>query len=202
MQTRFTLLALCAVPVVVLSLAAARPEDKKAPPAGGTFKVDPVHSTVIFKCKHVNTSWAFGRFDDVAGSFTLDEAKPENSSVEIAIQTKSVNTNAAKRDDHLRSGDFLDVKQFPTATFKSKSVARKGEHTYAVTGDLMLHGVTKSVTIDMEHIGTNDVPQMGKVAGFFGTLTISRADYGMSFMPGMLGDDVALTLSVEGGAGK
>lgn len=202
MNIRFTHLALFAVPVLALSLAAARPDDKKAMPAGGAYDVDPVHSTVIFKCKHLNTSWAFGRFDEIAGTFTVDEAKPENSKVEITIQAKSVNTNAPKRDDHLRSGDFLDVKQFPTATFKSKSVAKKGDHMYAVTGDFMLHGVTKSVTLDMEQTGASDGPPMGKAVGFYGTLTISRGDYGMKYMPDMLGDAVTLMLSVEGHAAK
>jgi polyisoprenoid-binding protein YceI len=193
-------LFLLALPILALSVYAASPDDKKPVDPSGTYTIDPVHSTVIFKCKHVDTSWAFGRFDDVTGTVTYDAAKPENSKVEITIKTDSVNTNAKKRDDHLKSPDFLDAKQFPTATFKSKSVAKKGDKMFAVTGDLMLHGVTKSVTIDMELVGANNVPQMGKVIGFFGTLTLKRGDYGVDYGQGMLGEDVMLTLSIESGA--
>lgn len=196
------LLLLSALPVLALSLAAARPADQKATDPSGSYKVDPVHSTVIFKCMHANASWAFGRFDDVSGSFTFDAQKPENSKVEITIQAKSVNTNDAKRDDHLKSPDFFDVKQFPTATFKSKSVAKKSDKLYAVTGDLSLHGVTKNVTIDMEHTGSAEDPRMGKLAGFYGTLTLSRGDFGIKYGQGMLGEEVHLMLSIEGGVPK
>lgn len=200
MNLRTNLLALAVVPALVLSIAAARPDDKKPAAAGGKFEVDGVHSTVIFQCKHMGTSWAFGRFDTITGTFNLDADKPENSMVDVTIDANSINTANGKRDGHLKSPDFLDVKQFPNATFKSKSVAKKGDHMYAVTGDLTLHGVTKSVTIDMEHTGSLDHPQMGKKAGFYGTLTISRSAYGVSFMPDGLGDDVKLMLSVEGNA--
>jgi polyisoprenoid-binding protein YceI len=193
---------LAVVPVLALSLAAARPEDKKAVDPSGSYAVDPVHSTVIFKCKHLDTSWAFGRFDTIAGTVKFDAAKPENSTVDITIQTESVNTNDAKRDGHLKSPDFFDAKQFPTATFKSKSVAKKGDKSFAITGDLSLHGVTKSVTIDMEHTGTSDDARMGKKIGFFGTVTLKRGDYGMKYGQGMLGEDVQVTLSVEADAQK
>jgi polyisoprenoid-binding protein YceI len=153
---------------------------------------------VLFKCKHVGVSWAYGRFNDVDGKITLDSAKPENSKVEITIQAASVDTNAKDRDAHLMTSDFLDAKQFPTATFKSKSVAKKGDG-FAVTGDLALHGVTKSVTIDMEQIGAADVPMMGKSVGYHGTLTIKRGDYGIVVPANndALGEEVYLTLSVE-----
>jgi polyisoprenoid-binding protein YceI len=199
-----SILLLSAIPVLALSFAFAGPQDKdkKALDPSGTYKIDPVHSTVIFKVMHAQSSWAFGRFDKVGGSFTFDAAKPENSKVEVTIQTTSVNTADGKRDDHLRSPDFFDVKTFPTATFKSTAVAKKGERMYAVTGDLALHGVTKSVTLDMEHTGGIENPKMGKLAGFYGTLTIPRADYGMKYGTGMLGEDVQLMISIEGGIEK
>lgn len=195
-----SLLALAIVPALVFTVAAARPDDKKPAPVAGNYTIDPVHSSVIFQCMHVGTSWAFGRFDTISGTFMLDPAKPENAKVEVTIDAASVNTANTKRDGHLKSPDFLDVKQFPTATFKSKSVAKKGDHGYAVTGDLTLHGVTKSVTIDMEHTGGIDHPQMGKKIGFYGTLSISRSAYGINYMPDGLGDEIKLILSVEGDA--
>lgn len=197
MQLR-PLLLLAALPVTLLALAAARPEDKKFD-ANGAYGVDPVHSTVIFKCLHAGTSWAFGRFDDVAGSLHFDGGAPDKSHVEITIQAKSVNTNAKDRDDHLRGPDFFDVKQFPTATFKSTKIEKKGDKTYAVTGDLSLHGTKKQVTIDMQHTGSVDAPPpLGKRIGFYGTMTLKRADFGMTYGEGMLGAEVELMLSIEG----
>ncbi|MDZ4774772.1 MAG: YceI family protein [Planctomycetota bacterium] len=192
-----SLFLLSLVPALALLLAAARPEDKQAVDPNGAYKVDVVHSSILFKCKHADTSWAFGRFDDFGGTLTFDSAKPENSKIEITIQAKSVNTNSKDRDQHLQSPDFFDVKQFPTATFKSKSVAKKGDKMFAVTGDLMFHGVTKSVSIDMEHTGSNEHPMMGKIIGFYGTLTLKRSDYGISYGQDVLGDEVTLMLSIE-----
>lgn len=195
-----TLMLASALPVFVLTLAAAPTQDKKPAVPSGTYQVDKVHSTVIFKCKHIDTSWAFGRFDDVAGTLTFDAAKMENSKIEITIQTGSVNTNAKDRDNHLKSPDFLDAKQFPTATFKSKSIAKKSDTLFAVTGDLSLHGVTKSVTIDMEYTGSADHPMAGKIVGFYGELKLPRMDYGIKYGEDSLGHDVTLMLSIECGA--
>jgi polyisoprenoid-binding protein YceI len=202
MNIRPSIAVLFALPVVTLALSFAAPQEKKAALAAGTYEIDSVHSTVGFKIKHLNTSWAFGRFDEIHGSITVDPAKPEASKVEVTVQTETVDTKIKKRDDHLRSPDFFDVKQFPTITFKSKSVQKKGDNVYAVTGDLTLHGVTKSVTVDMENTGAIDSPQMGKLAGFYGTITVKRSDYGMNFMPDALSDEVQVVMSFEGGLGK
>ncbi|MBL8859892.1 MAG: YceI family protein [Planctomycetes bacterium] len=193
-----TTLLLLALPAALFALAAARPDEKPTPAGAGTYAIDNVHTAVFFKCKHLDTSWSFGRFDQVSGSFTLDTDKPENSKVDVTIDTSSVNTNDEKRDSHLKSPDFFDVKQFPTATFKSKSVKKQGAHNYAVTGDLSFHGTTQSVTLDMEHTGSSDTKMAGKRVGFFGTLVISRAAFGVKYGPDALGDEVTLTLSVEG----
>src|SRR5438876_493723 len=81
-----------------------------------TYKVDPAHSTVIFKAKHMNTSNVYGRFDDVSGTINLDEKDPTKSTIEITIKADTVNTNQEKRNEHLKSPDFLNAKQFPTIT--------------------------------------------------------------------------------------
>lgn len=190
---------LLALPLV----AAAAPNPAPAPAVkAATYQVDPVHSTVIFQCKHVNTSYAFGRFDDVQGTFTIDDENAGASRVDIAIKVDSLDTNSKQRDEHLKGPDFFDAKSFPTATFKSTAVRKSAATTYSVTGDLSIHGVTKSVTFPMELVGRNEVPQMGTVAGFYGELTIQRADFGIKYMPEMLGNDVKLFLSVEGGIPK
>lgn len=188
-----------------LLLASARTAAAPAPPpsaAPETLEIDPVHSTVIFKIKHMGVSYVFGRFDDVSGKIAFDEAKPEASSVEVTVKTDSIDTNAPKRDAHLKSDSFFNVKEFPTATFKSKSVAKAGDRGYKVAGDLTLHGVTKSVTVEMEQVGTSDDPKGGRKAGFYGELKVKRSDFGITYMPDGLGEDVAIMISVEAGAAK
>src|SRR6185503_4984670 len=99
---------------------------------------------------------AFGRFTDFTGEVVYDDKAPEKSSVKITIQIDSVDTAAGKRDDHLKSPDFFDAGQFPTASFTSKSVKKAGDKKFSVTGDLELHGATKPVTLDFEIVGASD----------------------------------------------
>lgn len=169
----------------------------KASAVANTYDIDPVHSTILYRIKHLGASYSYGRFDDFSGSFAVDEAKPENSKVTFEVKTASIDSGAAKRDEHLKSSSFFDVKQFPTATFKSSSIRKNGDK-YMVTGDLTLHGVTKQVTIEMEHVGTVKDPRAGDISGYQGTLALERSDYGIKFMPDALSDDVMLTISIEG----
>jgi polyisoprenoid-binding protein YceI len=166
-----------------------------APPllAADTYKVDPVHSTVIFRISHLGTSFVYGRFDDVAGTFTVDE-KPE---FDFAVNVESVDTNQKARDTHLKSADFFSAKEFPTITFKSTAVSSTGDKKFDVTGDLTLHGVTKSITVPLEFVGAADT-KMGSRAGYEGHFSIKRSDYGMLKYAGMVGDDVSLIVSFEG----
>lgn len=189
------------VALLALALAAASPQSEREaqqkPPASGSYEIDPVHSSLVFRCKHLDTAWIFGRFGDVQGTIRLDADKPGASTVEVEVDAQSIDTGHDGRDNHLRGPDFFDVAQFPAATFKSKSVAKKGANVYAVTGELSIHGVTKTVTIDMEHTGSSDTPKQGKRVGFLGELTIQRKDYGITFMPDGLSNDVPMTLSFE-----
>jgi polyisoprenoid-binding protein YceI len=198
MKTTLPLLSLAGLALAGLALTSAK-APAAAPPAAAatTWEIDPVHSAVLFRCKHLNTSWAYGRFNDVQGTITLDAEKPEASKVAVQVKTDSVDTNSKQRDDHLRGPDFFDVKQFPTATFESTAVKKTGATTFHVTGKLSLHGVTKEVALDMEQVGSSEDKRMGKRAGFAGTLTIQRSQFGIKYMPDGLGEDVALTLSFE-----
>lgn len=200
MKIRLQTLAFVSAPALVFTLAASVPQEKPGAMPSGEMAIDPVHSIVLFKAKHLGTSWQFGRFDDVKGTLTIDAAKPESSRVDVTITTDSLDTNNPNRDNDLKGPNFFDVKQFPTSTFKSKSVAKKGDKVFAVTGDLMIHGVTKTVTIDMENTGSNTA-KVTRV-GFYGMLTIKRSDYGIKAMTDMLSDDVELTLSCEATSGK
>ena len=162
--------------------------------AADTYKVDPVHSTVIFRINHLGTSWVYGRFDEVAGTFSVDDKTP---SFDFTVNADSVDTNNKQRDTHVKSADFFSVKEFPTITFKSTSVASTGDKKFDVTGDLTLHGVTKSITVPLEFVGAADT-KMGSRAGYEAHFNVKRSDYGMDKMVGMIGDDVYLTVSFEG----
>lgn len=166
--------------------------------AADTYTVDNGHSSVMFRIKHKNVSYTYGRFNTMSGSWTLDDTNPKNSKVELVIDAKSIDTNSPKRDGHLRSPDFFSVKQFAKITFKSKTVKKTAKDTYSVTGDLTLHGVTKSVTIKMTKVGEATDPKAGKLSGCEAVFTIKRSDYGMSYGMGAIGDEVKLWVSVEG----
>src|SRR5258707_6196593 len=112
---------------------------------GDDYTLDPAHAAVTFKISHIGLSWTNGRFKDLSGSFTIDSANPAAARFEVTAKAESVDTDNAKRDEHLRSPDFFNAKQFPTLSFKSAAI-RPVEGAYEVTGDLTIHGVTKPVT--------------------------------------------------------
>jgi polyisoprenoid-binding protein YceI len=196
---RAFLLTLSATVLGLAGLALAGPalQDKASKaPASGTYSIDAGHSSVLFRIKHMQTAWVFGRFNSYSGKVVFDEKAPEKSSVEVRLEMDSVDTGNKKRDDHIRSGDFFDAEQFPTAHFNSKTVKKGADGKYAVTGDLELHGVTKPVTIDLELSGTTS-GQRGTLAGFYGTFSFKRSDFGMSGMLEGLSDEVHVIVSLE-----
>ncbi len=167
--------------------------------AQDTFTVDAAHSSIIFRIKHLNTSYSYGRFNDISGSFAIDKKSPAKSSLNLEVKTASVDTANAQRDTHLKGPDFFNVKQFPTATFKSKSVKLGGAPgTMDVTGDLTINGVTKPVKATIELTGEGPTPFKDYRAGLETTLTLKRSDFGIKFMPEGVGDEVKLVVSLEG----
>lgn len=156
------------------------------------------HAFIEFKVSHLGFSWILGRFNKFEGTFELDVDDPEKSSVSVKIDTASLDTNHAERDKHLRSDDFLDVKKFPEATFKSTSIERTGDETAIIRGDLTLHGVTREVAIAARHIGSGDDPWGGFRRGFEGTASFALADFDITFNLGPHSKEVELFLSVEG----
>jgi polyisoprenoid-binding protein YceI len=171
--------------------------ERPAPLAADGYTVDGTHSFVNFRIKHNNVSYAYGRFNKISGSFQLDKDKPDTGAIDVSIDTKSIDTANSKRDDHLKTQQFFSVEEFPTATFKSKSFKKEGE-TLNCTGDLTIHGVTKSVTVPVEIVGTGE-GKGGKIAGFECKFMVKRSDYGMTYMVGPLGDEVTILVSCEGG---
>lgn len=157
-----------------------------------------MHASINFKIQHLGYSWLTGRFDQFKGDFTYDKEKVSNSKVNVTIDTRSVNTNHAERDKHLRSGDFLDVKKFPKATFFSSSIEKNDDKTLTVKGNLTLHGVTKAIEINAQKIGEGKDPWGGYRAGFSGTTLIKLADYGITYNLGPASANVYFQLNLEG----
>ncbi|WP_245880129.1 YceI family protein [Zobellella taiwanensis] len=184
--------------VIAAALLALAPQAFAAPETY-TVDTDGMHASVNFKVNHLGYSWLTGRFNDFKGSFVYDEADPANNSVEITINTTSLDTNHAERDRHLRSDDFLDVGKFPEASFKSTSVSREDdEGEYRVRGDLTLHGVTKPVEFEIEQVGAGQDPWGGFRRGFEGEIELKPADFGMNYDLGPAAATVYLEIHLEG----
>jgi len=156
------------------------------------------HAFIQFRIKHLGYSWLLGRFNTFSGSFHYDEKNPAASTVNVVIKTDSIDSNHAERDKHLRGEDFLNVAKYPEARFISTSFKDSGDGTAILTGNLTLHGMTRSITIDVKHIGQGPDPWGGYRRGFEGTTTLKLADYGITYNLGPASREVELFLSVEG----
>lgn len=157
-----------------------------------------MHAFIEFKIKHLGYSWLKGRFNDFNGEFTFDEKNPETSSVNVTIQTASIDSNHAERDKHLRSGDFLNVSKYPTATFKSTKVVSDEKGEADIHGEFTLNGVTKKIVIEAEEIGAGSDPWGGFRRGFEGKTEIALKDYNINFNLGPASEKVELILNIEG----
>ena len=161
------------------------------------YKVDLSHSAINFKTKHLGISWLTGRFNKFEGTMSYDPAAgPEAQSISIVIDTTSLDTNWADRDKHLRGPDFFNTDKFPTATFKSTGYVGDADGG-ALTGDLTLLGVTKSISFDIKKIAEGSDPWGGYRAGFEGSYTLKRADWGMDYNLGPAAENVELELMIE-----
>lgn len=167
-----------------------------------TYQVDPNHSHMGFKVKHLMLVDVYGSFDDFEGTFDFDEKKNALSNLGFEVRTKSVDTNVEKRDNHLRTADFFNVEKFPTMNFKNAKL--KGEKgKYKLAGDLTLLGVTKPVTFDLVYTGTKKDMEGKMKAGFSAKGKINRKDFGMGWNAPVYGggvmvsEDVDLMIEVE-----
>lgn len=156
------------------------------------------HAFINFKISHLGYSWLYGTFKDFTGTFSYDENAPDAGKVQVSIQTASVDTNHAERDKHLRSDDFLNVSEFPTATFESTSIQTTGSNTADITGNLTLNGVTKPVVIKAKLTGQGPDPWGGYRAGFEGSTTFALKDFNIKKNLGPASQQVEMILSVEG----
>jgi polyisoprenoid-binding protein YceI len=187
-------IALAALTLVALS--AARPA------AAAKFVADPAHSEVLFKVKHMGISTVTGRFQEFSASFDLDPATGKLGGAEATIKVASISTNVAKRDDHLKSGDFFALDQFPAITFVSKEVTPGQDGHFNMKGDLTIRGVTKPVVLDVTPGGMAEA-WGGHIAAFSATTTINRQDFGVSWSKALdngglvVANEVRIEISVE-----
>jgi len=156
------------------------------------------HAAIQFKIKHLGYSWLTGRFNQFDGGFSYDPSQPEKSSINVKIDTTSIDSNHAERDKHLRGDDFLNVKKYPEASFVSTKFEVKDAENALVSGNFTLHGVTKAISFPVEKIGEGKDPWGGYRAGFAGNTTLKLADYGITYNLGPASTHVDLTLTIEG----
>jgi polyisoprenoid-binding protein YceI len=169
-----------------------------------TWNIDPDHSSAGFKVRHLMVSNVKGTFGKLIGTVIVDDQDITKSTVSATIETASIDTGVAKRDTHLRSADFLDVAKFPTMTFVSTKVARNGSNGLKVTGDLTLHGVTRSVVLDVEGPSQESKDPKGNFRrGASASTKINRKDFGLTWNKALetggvvVGDEVTIEIEVE-----
>ncbi|MGF1545940.1 MAG: YceI family protein [Thiotrichales bacterium] len=184
-------LAACALATAIAFPSLALAEDY-------AIDIKGAHAFVQFRVNHLGYSWLSGRFNEFDGQFSYDEKNPAAAKVEVKIKTASIDSNHAERDKHLRSKEFLEVDKFPEARFVSTAFTEKGDGKAELTGDFTLRGVTKPLTIAVEHVGHGPDPWGGYRRGFEGTTKFKLADYGIDFDLGPASKEVELTLSIEG----
>jgi polyisoprenoid-binding protein YceI len=164
--------------------------------AADNYGIDAMHAGVNFKISHLGLSYVHGRFNEFSGAFVLD---PDASkcAFTLTIKTETIDTANAKRDEHLRSPDFFNVKQFPVIAFKSTGV-KAIKDGYEVTGDLTMHGATKAVTFTLLGGKKAEFPKGVQRTGFSTDLVLKRSEFGINKFTEALGDDIHVAISFEG----
>jgi polyisoprenoid-binding protein YceI len=169
-----------------------------------TYQIDSAHTHAQFKVRHLMVSNVKGDFDKVTGTVVLDDTNPTASSLNVTVDVASISTREPQRDAHLKSADFFDVEKFPTMTFVSKSVVKSGEDSYEVVGDLTLHGVTKTIDLNVEDV----TPEVKDPFGLFrrgasAKAAILRSDFGLKYNSILeaggvaISDEVHITIDTE-----
>jgi polyisoprenoid-binding protein YceI len=164
-----------------------------------TWQIDPNHTAAQFSVKHLGISTVRGVFEKTTGIITFDPAYPTKTSIDATIDASTVNTRVQMRDNDLRSPHFLEVEKYPTITFKSTRAEAAAAGKLKVTGDLTIHGVTKQVVLDVDTSSPpiTDPTGKGLRMGANATTKINRNDFGITTMPGIVGDDIQIILDVE-----
>ena len=168
-----------------------------------TWKIDPAHSKVFFSARHMVITTVRGEFTKFDVDFQFDETNPAASKVEAKIDAASLVSGVADRDNHLRSGDFLDVEHYPTITFKSKNVAVVDANHGRITGDLTIRDTTREVVLDVEYSGLLKSPWGTTVAGFSAQTKINRKNWNLAWnvvIEGgslLVGEEITINIDAE-----
>ena len=186
-MSRFVLIVLTALAMAASAAAQA-----------GTWQIDPNHSAAQFSVRHLGVSTVRGAFTKVSGTAKYDPADPSKTALDATIDANSVDTRVEARDKDLRSPHFLEVEKYPTITFHSKLAKAAGEGKLQVTGDLTIHGVTKEVVLDVDgpSAAIKD-PWGNQRIGASASTKINRKDFGVSGAPGVVGDEITITIDTE-----
>lgn len=147
----------------------------------GTYMIDPTHSRIGFVARHAMVAKVRGSFNEFEGTGSFDAADPTTAQLQLAIKAASIDTRNADRDAHLRSNDFFDMETYPEIRFVSTAVEQTSDDEYLVTGDLIIKGVTRPVTIDFEYSGTAVDPYGNTRIGLDGKTTVNRKDWGVNW---------------------
>jgi len=169
-----------------------------------TYQIDSAHTHAQFKVRHLMVSNVKGDFDKVTGTVEYDDQNHAASSIDITVDVASISTREPQRDAHLKSADFFDVEKYPTITFVSKGVVKSGENSFEVVGDLTIHGVTKTIDLDVEDVS----PEVKDPFGLFrrgatAKATILRSDFGLVYNSVLeaggvaISDEVHITIDTE-----
>jgi polyisoprenoid-binding protein YceI len=164
----------------------------------GGFAIDPNHSSIVFRVKHLGITFVYGKFHHAMGRYVPPNGESGQSEIDIRVRVMDIDTGNALRDEHLQSPDFFHAEKYPWITFRSVSIETLDTESFKVLGDLHFHGVTRRITIQAFKTDTlGDGPGQARM-GFMGTFTIRRSDYGMKRMLGGVGDRVEMTVNVRG----
>jgi polyisoprenoid-binding protein YceI len=170
-----------------------------------TWTIDPAHSMLEFAVKHMMFTTVKGRFGDFSGTFAFDPRNVDDSSVEVTIQTASIDTGIGARDAHLRSADFFDVARYPTAAFRGTGVEGDGER-FVIEGELTIKGITRPISLEAEYQGRGVNPSGVEVAGFEARGRLNRKDFGLNWNQALesggvlVGDEIKIAITVQAGS--
>jgi len=169
-----------------------------------TYQIDTAHTHAQFKVRHLMISNVKGDFDKVSGTVTIDDANHSLSGIDVTIDVASISTRDPQRDAHLKSPDFFEVEKFPTITFVSKEVVKSGDDSFEVVGDLTIHGVTRTIDLDVEEVTAEVKDPFGLFRrGASAKATILRSDFGLKYNAILeaggvaIGDEVHITIDTE-----
>ena len=189
--------------IASITLLAATFSLSRSAQAADTYTIDPTHTSIVFSVGHAGLSYTYGFFKTAAGGYVIDKTNPANSQFQLVIQTESLDTNNAKRDEHLRGPDFFNARQFPQIKFVSTACTTTNTPegiVFQLTGDLSMHGVTRQVKVPLRMLAEGLGPYKDRRSGFFCQLDLKRSEFGMDKLleNNLVGDAVSITISFEG----